>query len=299
MPRRLSIVHKCKNSSDRHRCGHKLYHCIIDCIYSNQSGQEEYIHLVENEIDQLHSIVAELEMLFDDEQVQENIIHLMNRSDLYLDYFHEGIEAHNELGFDQNSGMLQSITEARNEFIAAAKEQDEDQLLNAIYELFLDEQRILLQHLNRYSSQFFFIVNQSQQIHSQSDSFDTVIGYVDTSVDDIDLFLSEEFETIQAEKDELVARLYSNLLTTRAISILTLIMGSVWLTRSINASISRLEVGAAIIGAGHFYHRVDTKSTDEMALIAKHFNNMAERIQLPLLEVGKARQLNLRRVHKM
>ncbi|WP_342377016.1 methyl-accepting chemotaxis protein [Myxococcus stipitatus] len=71
------------------------------------------------------------------------------------------------------------------------------------------------------------------------------------------------------------------------LGVLIVAVGSYLVTRSITAPLRQLVVGAEQLGLGHSNHRIQLKSRDEMAELARAFNEMAERRQQAEAHIAK------------
>ncbi|RXJ02063.1 methyl-accepting chemotaxis protein [Anaerobacillus alkaliphilus] len=110
-------------------------------------------------------------------------------------------------------------------------------------------------------------------------SFNTIVVDIQGVVTRIDQELTNDFLAIEAEKSSFTKNLYITLAIISSIILLTLVISSFLLNRSIVSSVQRLQAGAKIIGDGNLTHRVDESSKDEMGELAKVFNQMSAKVQ--------------------
>jgi light-regulated signal transduction histidine kinase (bacteriophytochrome) len=75
-----------------------------------------------------------------------------------------------------------------------------------------------------------------------------------------------------------------------------------WLVRRINRSVDQLRTAIERVGYGEFSYRIRERGEDELSLLAKHFNQMAERLEASTVskeELEKTRDALLKRTEEL
>lgn len=89
----------------------------------------------------------------------------------------------------------------------------------------------------------------------------------------------EEVAEAQAAADALSRQLTFVLVAVAGLGLAACTAAALWLNRSLSQSIGRLMQGAAAIGRGDLAHRIAVAGRDELAVLSRAFNEMADRIE--------------------
>lgn len=286
-----------------------------------QSFNEENVAAVESEITQLQAAVDELAGMMNNDAISESSRILTQYSTMYSTRFQELVQTQQEVGYGPDSGKRGELNQAAEQFDALLRAQNDTVTLQLFQELRMIEKDFIADHipvsefsqvreqiagrimsdnypeaqqeelinaLNSYTG----IFNSIQQLIisqlSSSQVFQSIIGTMDIEVGNINNVLTESYERIVQEKDNLMSMLMIIMAAVSAIILLLLVGIGTIVLRSISKSVQQLQSGAEIIGDGNLAYRVEDSGKDELGKVARTFNDMAAQVQKSMIEVKNA-----------
>lgn len=137
----------------------------------------------------------------------------------------------------------------------------------------------------KYTSSFDSVHNSYTETNRLLKEFNTAANEVETSVGSIVTQLEQNKDALVSDQSSLQHLLTILLVIISVITIGLILFLGVWLTRSIDGSISTLKKGANVIGDGNLAYRVNLNTEDEMSDLAQTFNTMAENMQRSMKKV--------------
>jgi methyl-accepting chemotaxis protein len=165
----------------------------------------------------------------------------------------------------------------------------------AAFDLMLDAKNLPPEQLSDFKSKLLKYTNSAdtiqgltKKIDDNITTFEKIAGGVDKYTQKVEKSLQKENTELSDKQESVKLWLTILLIALSVIILIILTISGIWLARTIQSSISVLKEGASIIGNGDLSYRVQTKSNDEMAELAKTFNNMAEKMQKSMNEVKYA-----------
>ncbi|MCM3714155.1 methyl-accepting chemotaxis protein [Alkalihalobacillus oceani] len=286
-----------------------------------QTFDEENVAEVESEINQLQASVDELASMMSNEAISESSRILNQYSTMYSTRFQELVQNQQEVGYGPDSGKRGELNEAAEQFDTMLREQNDTVALQLFQELRMiekdfiadqipvsefsqvreqiaaqitsggysgEQQEEMINALNSYTG----IFNSIQQLIisqlSSSQVFQSIIGTMDVEVGNINNVLTESYERIVGEKENLMNMLIIIMAAVSAVILILLVGIGMFVLRSISKSVQQLQSGAEIIGEGNLAYRVEDSGKDELGKVARTFNDMAAQVQKSMIEVKNA-----------
>ncbi|MBH0230188.1 methyl-accepting chemotaxis protein [Halobacillus yeomjeoni] len=227
------------------------------------------------------------------------------------------------VGFSNDEGMYKFINQSYQEFNSLITTVGDSGLKSKLLELKINEQAFLnapsegnLNEFKQSADEFKTSVQSLALSTEESQALDrTLLKYgqtltsmnntynqaenIRTSFEGIASNVTEQVNLVKTTSEDLLAQntesqdnlkqgIFILLAILGVIILLTLYITGTLLTRSISKSIMTLKEGASTIGDGNLSHRIHTHSKDEMAELAEHFNDMAERMENSVKKVLRA-----------
>ncbi|MYL34074.1 HAMP domain-containing protein [Pontibacillus yanchengensis] len=233
------------------------------------------------------------------------------------------INMYSLIGFSKAEGMYKNIETSSQSFYELVKKGNNSALSNAFVDLKMAEQSYLdsgndkdLQSfqaaastfqsvaettnlsekdLSNISTQFLkyeqtlkSITSTKTQAQGITDKFSKIAATVNAKVDEVMANSTQIQSNLVEAQSSAQERMNTILIVVSVIAISITLITGILLIRSISRSIKTLRDGAEVIGNGNLSYRVELHTKDEMAELAKTFNQMADKMQHSLLKVSEA-----------
>jgi signal transduction histidine kinase len=174
---------------------------------------------------------------------------------------------------------LEQVTREEIEFLQESVERESEQEELAL----VAQMRAITERIHATALELLELTLAGQDERAQLRYYSEIEENLDDELQQlIDLGLADEREEVQEVDDE-TAALTRDLVAAVVAAMLIAISASVGavtlLSRALSRPIAQLTAGAAAIGGGQLGHRIPVRGNDELALLSRHFNRMAEQVQ--------------------
>jgi signal transduction histidine kinase len=180
-----------------------------------------------------------------------------------------------ELSFDR----LEQVTRAELSNLDDPQERNAERIELAL----IDEMRALSLQMNDTAMDLLRVVVAGGDRTARQRYYAEIEEDLDDKLQDmIDLAIADEQREVSAvnsQTAELARELILIVGVTTLIAIASSIGAVLLLTRALSRPIERLTAGAGAIGSGRLAHRIVVEGNDELALLSRHFNRMAEQLE--------------------
>ncbi len=143
----------------------------------------------------------------------------------------------------------------------------------------------------------FSDIDKSKNIYLYANNNLTIVSHTDDGVNNYTIIIKSDNYTVPDISSKAAAENYKNLITTRtviiiavivAIFILTIIIISLITSNTLVKPINKISKGAYEISRGNLDYKIDYKSKNELGILADNFNNMSRQIKYYIEKQSKA-----------
>lgn len=289
------------------------------------TGDMAHVEVVEEQMNHLRSLTEQLSQQVEHKDIERSTRVLIQNSEMYEERFQQLVSTQQKIGLDYTQGLRGELLETAEQFMTLVSEKNDREILVIFQEMEIlikdfisdaipamspfrervdileemiaerstyttEEKETLLGLLANYRDHFYEIMDLYVEQGAADTAFNSIISNMEGEIANIEQILEEEYNAIQAQKDQVMSRLNTTVITINIIALIVLIFIGIYTTRSISNSVNRLQTGAKIIGSGNLAYRVDDTTKDEMGLLARTFNDMAAQVQNAFRQVQQASQ---------
>ncbi|MRG87739.1 methyl-accepting chemotaxis protein [Salinibacillus xinjiangensis] len=293
-------------------------------IFMNDPSEERAKNLI-TAVDSIRENANEYkELQQDHESISNSFEKIIEHIDTYKNELSTIIDLQREIGFSENSGQYQTVTEAYSNTYNLLRDFDNTEYTQILLSMRMNESKYVESgvdsNLNSFNSQMRSLstsleelpnipTEQLEEINSElthykdsivsirenietteqlSSELNKLTANIDTEVKNINDLTTDQSNNMiqqQEQSQEFISTLF--IVIGIATLFIILIMGII-LNRKIIQSINRLKQGANHLESGNLSHRVEVTGKDEMAELASSFNNMADKMNHSLVKVLEA-----------
>lgn len=176
-------------------------------------------------------------------------------------------------------GALEEVTNREIEFLedVAEREAERQELV------LIEEMKAIAARMHEVAIELLEVKLSGQEDDARLCYF----GEIEEDLDDrlqtlIELAIADErreVSEVDLETEKLTGELIIVVIGTMIVTVAASIGAVMLLSRNLSGPIERLTAGAEAIGSGQLGHRIAVAGHDELALLSRHFNRMAEQLE--------------------